>query len=207
MGDGATSTIHAMIGEARRSQTALAQLLDLYRAYLCLLAEREIEPRLATRCAASDIVQETIVEAFGDFAKFSGDQESELTAWLERILKNNIMDAVRKHLVAKRRSAKREEPLYGGTDSASFEWREMPGPRTTASCVMIKGERALRLAEVIMGLPEGQGEAVRLRYLEGLTVAEMAERMDRSKLSVASLLKRGLKTLRANMSPDSWLQE
>ena len=207
MGDGTTLTIQGMIGKARQSQTTLAQLLDRYRAYLYVLAERQIEPRLAVRCSASDIVQETIIDALNDFARFSGDQEADLTAWLERILKNNVMDAVRKHLVAKRRSAKQEERLDGGPHSASFQWRTMPGPGSAADSILIKGERALRLAEAIMSLPDGQGEAVRLRYLEGLTVAEMAEKMDRSKLSVASLLKRGLKTLRANMSPSSWLQE
>ena len=45
-------------------------------------------------------------------------------------------------------------------------------------------------------LPQDQREALRLRYLEGKTLLEIAERLDRSEMAVAGLLKRGLRSLR-----------
>ena len=42
-------------------------------------------------------------------------------------------------------------------------------------------------------------EAVRLRHLEGKSLAEMAQRMDRSERAVAALLNRGIVALRGRL--------
>ena len=48
----------------------------------------------------------------------------------------------------------------------------------------------------LSGLPEDYGEAIRLRYVEGLPVAQIATRMNRSEGSVHMLCNRGLQALR-----------
>ncbi len=63
----------------------------------------------------------------------------------------------------------------------------------------MRGERAMQLANAMGSLPDDQFEAVRLRHLEGWPVSQIAERMERSELSVAGLLKRGLKSLRTTL--------
>jgi RNA polymerase sigma-70 factor (ECF subfamily) len=60
------------------------------------------------------------------------------------------------------------------------------------------------MAALLVSLPDAQQEAIRLRHLEGMPVAEIAARMDRSLPSVAGLLKRGLQTLRQKLSEESW---
>ena len=60
----------------------------------------------------------------------------------------------------------------------------------------MRGEQAVRLAMLLGKLPQDQREALRLRYLEGKTLLEIAERLDRSEMAVAGLLKRGLRSLR-----------
>ena len=60
----------------------------------------------------------------------------------------------------------------------------------------MKGERAVRLAIMLGKLPEVQREAIRLRYLEGRTLQQIAESIGRSEMAVAGLLKRGLRSLR-----------
>jgi RNA polymerase sigma-70 factor (ECF subfamily) len=52
------------------------------------------------------------------------------------------------------------------------------------------------LAQAVETLPEDQREAIRLRYLEGWSLAQIAEHFDRSQVAVAGLLKRGLRGLR-----------
>jgi RNA polymerase sigma-70 factor (ECF subfamily) len=61
------------------------------------------------------------------------------------------------------------------------------------------GESAARLAAALAELPDDQREAVRLRYLEGRSLAEIAERMDRTVVAAAGLVKRGLIHLRKSM--------
>jgi RNA polymerase sigma-70 factor (ECF subfamily) len=60
-------------------------------------------------------------------------------------------------------------------------------------------EEAGRLADALAQLPEDQRTAVELHHLEGLTVAETARRMGRTKQSVVGLLFRGLARLREIM--------
>ncbi len=48
-------------------------------------------------------------------------------------------------------------------------------------------------------LPDDQRTALELRYLGGLSVAEVAARMGRSTVSVTGLLYRGTKALRERM--------
>jgi RNA polymerase sigma-70 factor (ECF subfamily) len=97
-----------------------------------------------------------------------------------------------------------ERPIDDPDGSASFCWREPAGSQTTPSQRLIKGEKALRLAAMLESLPEAQREAVRLRHLEGWPLERIAEALDRSVVATAGLIKRGLKRLRQQMSPDSW---
>ena len=48
-------------------ETALGQLLELYRNYLRLLADMQISRRLAGKVDPSDLVQEAFLEAHRDF--------------------------------------------------------------------------------------------------------------------------------------------
>src|SRR5438874_308510 len=68
---------------------ALGALLERYRDYLLLLARAELAPDLRPKEGASDLVQQTFLEAQRDFAAFQGRTEEELLAWLKRLLRNN----------------------------------------------------------------------------------------------------------------------
>ena len=88
--------IDAMIRLARNDgREALGRLLENYRAYLRILAQRGIGLPLARRIDASDIVQQTFLEAQRDFAHFLGITEPELVAWLTRILEHNLAEMIR----------------------------------------------------------------------------------------------------------------
>jgi RNA polymerase sigma-70 factor (ECF subfamily) len=89
------------------------------------------------------------------------------------------------------RKADLEEPLDGEPHLAM---ESSPSQRVLA------GEQAVLLAQSLEELPADQREAVRLRFLEGCSLAEIAERLSRSREAAAGLLKRGLFQLRSRLT-------
>ena len=60
----------------------------------------------------------------------------------------------------------------------------------------MRGELAVRIAKEVERLPDDQREAVRLRHLEGWSLAQLAQHFGRGESAVAGLIKRGLRALR-----------
>ena len=189
----ATQSYDDLLAQARQGdQAALGQLLEEHRAYLKVLAERHLDRRLEVRIDASDLIQQTCLSAFASFAQFAGQSEREFAAWIQTVHEHTILNAVRDHVAAKKRSVKREEPAAPGERLAT----EYAARGSSPSRRMMLGESAVRLAAALQTLPDDQREAVRLRYLEEWSLEQIAERMQRTKFSVAGLVKRGLIALR-----------
>src|SRR5581483_10532645 len=92
------SLSRSLLAQARTGdQAARGELLSLYRHYLKIVAGTQVDKFLRVRCDASDLVQETLLEALRDFPKFVGSTEAELVAWLRRILARNLADQIRHH--------------------------------------------------------------------------------------------------------------
>src|SRR3954451_18258751 len=99
-------TVRWLLEARQGSGEALGQLLESFRAYLLLIAQRELDPDLRAKGGASDLVQETFLEAQRDFPNFRGDTEAELMGWLRQMLLNNLASFSRRfRATAKRRLA------------------------------------------------------------------------------------------------------
>lgn len=189
------------IAQARAGQTgAMGELLEAQRATLVARAERQLGLLLHRRMSASDVVQQSFVEALRAFPQFRGSSGPEFAAWLSRILEHHLEHAVRDHTTVAKRSIAREQPLpvagpgesqvLGGEEFAAA----IPSPSTRA----MEQEQADLVAQLLADLPLDQQTAVRLRY-EGMPLAEIAARLGRSTSAVASLIKRGMHELRSRV--------
>ena len=202
--DGEMSTTELVIASKEGDNAALGQLLEQYRGYLLMLAHRSLSDQLRRRVDPVDIVQVTFLEAKRDLKTFRGNSPAEFAGWLRGMLKNNVATAVTRHVMTQKRSVRREVNMdrKAGDDSAGAPWiTQMPGSTTSPSGVVIKAETAVALIEALHELPETQAEAIRLRYMEGLPLALIVERMGKSDTAVAGLLKRGLQKLRTIIDP------
>ncbi|MFK7737564.1 MAG: sigma-70 family RNA polymerase sigma factor [Pirellulaceae bacterium] len=188
----------ALTGDAE----ALGELLEHYRAYLTVLAQRYLDQRLKGRLDPADVVQITFLEAQRDLPAFRGHHIEELLGWLRHILRNNVSSAHQKHIYTQKRSAGREVS-NSPTDSRPAITDLAPAETTSPSQRMMRDEAAVYLANCLEDLPDTQREALRLRYVEGRSLKQIAEAMQKTDMAVAGLLKRGLKALRNKMISDS----
>jgi len=179
----------------------LGRLLENFRGYLFMLAHRYLSDKLKRRIDPADLVQVTFLEAKRDWEQFRGNSAAECAAWLRNILKNNVATAVTRHITTQKRSLNREVSFAAvSPDGSAGQWiGEVPGSTTSPSRRAIRAESAKQLFDALHAIPETQAEAVRLRYLEGLSLAEIVDRMGKSETAVAGLLKRGLQKLRESI--------
>lgn len=189
-----------LLAQARRGDAdALGSLLEAQRPGLHVQAERQLQGRLAARVDASDIIQQTFLEAHRSFAQFQGEHEPEWTAWLQRILEHRVALAVRDHVLLQKRDLRRERPL-ADTGSGPGADAQLAAGHSSPSQRAIRGEEVQRLVAALAALPPDQREAVRLRHLEGQPLADIARQLDRSLTATAGLIKRGMKALREHLS-------
>jgi RNA polymerase sigma-70 factor (ECF subfamily) len=173
--------------------------LERFRAYLRLLAQLHLDPRLRGKLDPSDVVQQTLLQAHQAWGRFRGHSPNELAAWLRQILARNLIHAVR-DLGRAKRDVHREVPLAAALDASSSRLEAwLAAEHSSPSQRAERNEDALRLAEALDRLPEAQREALILQHWHGWSLSEIGERFGRSTAAVAGLIKRGLKQLRQDL--------
>jgi RNA polymerase sigma-70 factor (ECF subfamily) len=170
--------------------------LERYRVFLYLQARLQLHSRLRRKLDATDIVQETLLQAQEKLGQFRGQTEAELIAWLRAILKNTLALTARRYRVEARDVA-REQFLCLGAEASVTLLKVWPATyELTPDERAMRDEQFLGLALALAKLPADQRRAIELHHLEDQTVAEVARHMAKSRDAVVGLLFRGLKTLR-----------
>jgi RNA polymerase sigma-70 factor, ECF subfamily len=189
-----------LLDQARHGdQEALGRLLEAQRAALHRLAERQLDVRVAVRVDASDVIQQTFLEAHRSFQQFAGRGARELVAWLQGILGHKVAGAVRDHALLQKRDVRRDRSLDDSGGGAGPLKQQLDAGLSTPSQKAIRGEEARRLSEALTLLPDDQREAVRLRHLEGWALADIARHLGRTPAATAGLIKRGMQALRRQL--------
>ncbi len=190
------SILHARTG----GEVAVGSLLETYRNYLRLLARVEIGRRLQGKVDASDLVQDTFLEAHRNFHRFQGNDEPQFACWLRQILAAKVANLVRHYLGTQGRDARLEVELAVELDNSSrMIAQELSASLTSPSQQAVRREEAVLLADALDALPVDYREVIILRHLEGLTFPEVARRMERTQDSVEKLWLRALARLRGAM--------
>ena len=174
--------------------------LERFRDYLRLLAEMHLDRRLQAKLDASDVVQQTLLEAHRDLDQFRGQSDEELAGWLRQSLVNNLANAARDFSRAKR-DVRRERSLEQsiGHSSCRLEaW--LASGDSSPSQRADRNEQLRLLADALAQLPPVQHEVVVLRYLHGWPIADVASQIGRTQPAVAGLLHRALVQLRGKLS-------
>jgi len=195
-------SVHRLIAAARAGHDdAFGRIFEAFRRHLMLVAHRELPQALRGKVGASDLVQETAVDAQRAFSGFRGSTAEECFAWLRAILCNNVVDAVRYYETSQKRAVGRELSLATETGRRQGVMVELPRGRPDGSA--IRREDADMLAEVMTRLSDDHREVLRLRYWQGLSFPEIGERLGRSPDAVRKLWYRAVERLQEEMHEGS----
>jgi RNA polymerase sigma-70 factor (ECF subfamily) len=190
-----------LAGAREGDRASLGELLTHYRNYLLVLANTQLEKRLAPRVSPSDIVQETMLKAQRHLDQFRGQSEKEFLAWLRRILATRLAQFVEQHLLAAKRDIRREISMERwGDDSDHSSPRlksllraEIESPSAAAQ----ERENSIALDDLLAQLPRKYRDVLIWRNTQGLSFEEIAARMDRKPGATRMLWLRAIEKLRA----------
>jgi RNA polymerase sigma-70 factor (ECF subfamily) len=199
-GDDVTGLLErARAGDAAARERLFARCRD----YLGLAARARVESWLRAKVDASDLVQQTLLEAHRGFGHFQGATEAEWLAWLRRILDHNAADFIRHYRGTDKRQVAREVPLAGpGNGSTACGFPEPAAPGESPSAAAVRHESELQLAAALAKLSPDHREVILLRNLQRLPFDEVARRMSRSRPAAQMLWMRAIQKLQEGLSAE-----
>lgn len=178
-------------------EQALGRLLLNAESYLKLLAKLQIGRHLQVKLDASDVVQETFLEAHRAITRFEGDTRDQFMAWLRTILASRLSNNVRRYLGTQARDVRLEQQIQNDLDQSAMSLGGMfVDPGDSPSQLVSQEEQSRLVVECLSKLSPDYQNVLVLRHLEGKTFPEIATLLNRSVDSVEKLWVRGLSKLK-----------
>jgi RNA polymerase sigma-70 factor (ECF subfamily) len=176
---------------------ALGRVLQVCRAYLLTYANAKLDFDLAGKVGPSDLVQQSLLEAQQAFGRFDGSSEEELLRWLRRILKNNLLDIVRRYRHAAARSVDQEVSLNRKPVHAmALQQIDDHGSPLDGLLAL---EKSFALERGLTRLPAEARRVIELRHRHKQSFAEIGAELGKSPAAARKVWFRALKSLREEL--------
>jgi RNA polymerase sigma-70 factor (ECF subfamily) len=170
---------------------ARAALVNLFRPYLMHIAEARMRSWLRAKEGASDVVQQTVIEAQRDFSASEATNLAELRLWLRGILLHNLADMKRKYAGTSMRNVQRERTL-GDRESRESLLRAAVDQSEPPSRAMSDADEREAVWQAMNAIRPEYREAIKLHFFDGLTFDEIGHLIDRSRGAAERLVKRAV---------------
>lgn len=171
-------------------QDAFTLLFDKYRRRLAVLIHYKVSDELKGAVEVDDLLQETFFRAFRDVQQFTYRSPGSFLRWLASIADHVVIDAAR----TRGRLRRAADLLPFRSDS--YPGGAEPVNSKTPSRLMAEQQAFDAMLAKLDALPADYRQVILMSKMEGLSTAEMAERLGRSRESTALLLHRALKRFR-----------
>jgi RNA polymerase sigma-70 factor (ECF subfamily) len=195
-----------LLDDARKGDPgAVDRLLGEFREPLRRVIGLRLDPAIARRVDASDIVQDVLLEANGRLTDYLKSPDMPFHLWLRHLAQDRIIDTHRRHRLAQRRSVDREQPIarpaWADESSVSLVAHLIDTDRTPTS-EAIRHELQRRLATAIDHLSDDDREIVLMRHHEALSNQEVAAALGLTEAAASMRYLRALRRLRAVLVPE-----
>lgn len=166
---------------ARQLASGDENVFDLFFEQYFPRLYRFARTRLEDEAAVEDIVQTTMMNAIRSMKNYRG--EASMFTWLCQICRNEIAMFYRK-----RGKSVPEVPADDSAIRPILETLESETATPEAAYEHVQMQRLI--SEVLDFLPNNYGKALEWKYVLGLTVVEIAHRLELTELATQSLLAR-----------------
>ena len=189
-----TQELVALAKEGDKS--ALNQLYRVYGERVQWMVRLRMSKELRSKLESMDLVQDTLIQALNGLDDFTYKNEGDFVRWLAKITENELRGSLKK-LHADKRDIRKEVRLdnYGPTTGGGFAGAHGPIEATTPSVIMSKKEDLAKLAKAIDKLKPEYREAIVLTKIDGLSYAEIGDRLGKSADAVRMLATRAMAAL------------
>jgi RNA polymerase sigma-70 factor (ECF subfamily) len=162
---------------AAGDSAAAHELLAHCRPRLRRMVAMRLDPSIRARVDPSDVVQEALAEAYQKLPAYLKKRPVSFYPWLRQIAWQRLVKLHRAHIAASRRSVRREDvvPLPISNQSAAQLADRFVTSETGPAQRAVRSELRERVRAALNGLSETDRELLIMRYLEHLTLKEIAE--------------------------------
>jgi RNA polymerase sigma-70 factor (ECF subfamily) len=175
-----------LVVRARSDRDALGQLYDSHYP----IVHRYCWRRLFDRCAAEDVASQVFLQVAASMHRFPGTTSRDFRCWVFRIATNAINAHQRQRL---RRGALLSR-------ASRLGWWNRPDESEVSLPGEVMGVEWAAVAKALLSLSQRQQTAVSLRYMEGLSFAEIATVMGEREGVLRVLVSRALERLRRRLA-------
>ena len=185
---------------SRGDSAAVARLMAAHRRYLRAVIELRMDHELRVRVDPSDVVQETQLIASQRLDDFLRRRPTSFRIWLRRKALERLTDLRRHHVIAEKRSVRREVTLSGRSSMAMAMARNLRNLlRQSPDQAIAARELAQRVRKTVANMKEMDREVLLLRHVEGLTNVEVAEVLGIEGVAASQRYGRALRRLREQL--------
>jgi RNA polymerase sigma-70 factor (ECF subfamily) len=182
-------------------RAALDGLLAAYYPRLAAHVAPKLPGDLRGTLAVEDVLQEAFLDAFQAIGSAKAESGKSFYSWLVAIVEHQMLDLIRAARTAKRGGG--WSPLDAQSASTVGMLQQIAITSRTPSASAAGHEAISAVQSALESLPANYREALRLRHIEGLAVADVAARMGRTEAAVQMLCHRALRQLATVMGSAS----
>jgi RNA polymerase sigma-70 factor (ECF subfamily) len=193
-----------LLAKAKQGEpAAVDQLLARHREPVRRMIDMRLDRAIARRVDASDIAQEVLLEASRRLRDYLRQPNMPFHLWLRHIARDHLIDAHRRHRVAKRRSVDRERAIQAGpADRSSVELiAELIDRELTPATAALRKELQNRFQSVLVDLDEDDREIILMRHFEQLSNQEVAAALGLTEPAASMRHLRALRKMRELLDP------
>ncbi|MFN0136716.1 MAG: sigma-70 family RNA polymerase sigma factor [Phycisphaerae bacterium] len=180
-----------------------AALQELFLVHYDQLAQRlagATPSELQGTIAVEDVLQEAFSDAFQNISSFQARGEGAFYGWLAAIAEHRLIDLIRAARALKRGGGRAAVESPGDGISTVGDLLGLLAIHDHTPSQSVAGHEAVSaIQSALRGLPTDYREVLQLRYFDGLTVAQTADRMMRSEIAIHMLCHRAVGQLRASL--------